>query len=286
MSAHFKWYPSSEESIVPWNARYSFPSQANKAEKTTPRISPKNGAEFGPGSTIRLEFPAQGYVNPLNTTLEFDVQISSPATPAASACRFQNNIQSIFSRGRLLYGSTPLEDLINMNTIVRLLTNWTATNVQGVMDQTSIAEGCGGYVLDSDSGGTFFGHVNARQKYIHSSADTLTGTASANFTDGLKIGPAGVQTTENGVAYITQRYQINLPFGLLTQDKLIPTKFMASALAIELTLETADRCMYQTSTLNSLGSVTSQVGTYGYRVLNVNLIPEVVQFDASYGTFF
>ena len=33
MSAHFKWYPSSEEVVVPWNARYSFPSQANKACK-------------------------------------------------------------------------------------------------------------------------------------------------------------------------------------------------------------------------------------------------------------
>ena len=114
MSAHFKWYPSSEESIVPWNARYSFPSQANKAEKTTPRIPPKNGATFASGSTIRLEFPAQGYVNPLNTTLEFDVTIVAPGTLSTSAIRFQNNIQSIFSRGRLLYGSTPIEELVNM----------------------------------------------------------------------------------------------------------------------------------------------------------------------------
>jgi len=27
MSTHFKWYPASEEVIVPFNARYSFPSQ-------------------------------------------------------------------------------------------------------------------------------------------------------------------------------------------------------------------------------------------------------------------
>lgn len=60
MSAHFKWYPSSEEVIVPWNARYAFPSQANKSVKTTPRIPPKNGAVFSPGQVIRLEFPAQG----------------------------------------------------------------------------------------------------------------------------------------------------------------------------------------------------------------------------------
>ena len=69
MASHFKWYPASAETIVPWNARYSFPSQANSATKLTPRIPPKNGTgSYAPGDTIRLEFPAQGYVNPLNTT--------------------------------------------------------------------------------------------------------------------------------------------------------------------------------------------------------------------------
>ena len=59
---------SIEEVVVPWNARYSFPSQANKSVKITPRIPPKNGANFLPGNVIRLEFPAQGFVNPINTT--------------------------------------------------------------------------------------------------------------------------------------------------------------------------------------------------------------------------
>lgn len=108
MSSHFKWYPASEEAIVPWNARYSFPSQSNKAEKLTPRIPPKNGSNFAPGQVIRVEFPAQGYVNPLNTTLEFDVTLI-PSSTAAQAVRIENNIQSIFSRVRLLYGATPIE---------------------------------------------------------------------------------------------------------------------------------------------------------------------------------
>lgn len=59
MASHFKWYPSSSEIVVPFNARYSFPSQANKAVKLLPRIPPKNGAIFNPGSSIRVEFPAQ-----------------------------------------------------------------------------------------------------------------------------------------------------------------------------------------------------------------------------------
>lgn len=81
----------------------------------TPRIPPKNGSVFQPGQVIRVEFPAQGYVNPLNTSFEFDVTLSTYSVTANEIVRFQNNIQSLFSRVRLLYGSTPLEDMINYN---------------------------------------------------------------------------------------------------------------------------------------------------------------------------
>ncbi len=61
---------------------------------------------------------------------------------------------------------------------------------------------------------------------------------------------------------------------------------MASALAIELTLEEAARCLYSTTTVDFLGSAPPYTGTAPtYSVGNVNLIPEVIQFDASYGIF-
>lgn len=93
MSTHFKWYPAEAEVVVPFNARYSFPSQANKAVKMTPRIPPKNQGTFSPGNVIRLELPAQGYINPGKTTLEFDVQIVYPLLDTNfSVVRFQNNV--------------------------------------------------------------------------------------------------------------------------------------------------------------------------------------------------
>jgi hypothetical protein len=144
MSSHFRWYPAESEVVVPWNARYSYPSQANKALKMTPRIPPKNQSTFSPGNVIRLEFPAQGYVNPSKTTLEFDVTlIYTPTDADFSAVRFQNGIQSCFSRVRLLYGATPLEDIPNYNAIVRALTEWTGSDPLGA-DQYSISEGIGG----------------------------------------------------------------------------------------------------------------------------------------------
>jgi hypothetical protein len=62
---------------------------------------------------MRLEFPAQGYVNPTHTTIEFDVTLTYAAGSTnindEFQVRFQNNIQSIFQRVRIMYGSTPLE---------------------------------------------------------------------------------------------------------------------------------------------------------------------------------
>jgi hypothetical protein len=238
MASHFKWYPSSEEVIVPWNARYQFPSQANKAVKMTPRIPPKSGATFTPGQVIRLEFPAQGYVNPLNTTLEFDVTLQSYGTPGSNVVRFQNNIQSIFSRVRLLYGATPLEDVINYNVIVRALTEWTGTNQTNTMDQCSIAEGIGG-IVQGYSRDTFAGLVNVRQAYIQGIDNTSATAASGGVAFGISkgsgsvpqglaaVGGAGGTYTvpgfapTSGTSYVTRRYQINFALGMFTQDKLV-----------------------------------------------------------------
>lgn len=253
MASHFKWYPAAEDVIVPWNARYSYPSLANKAQKMTPRLPPKNGAFFTPGSVIRLEFPAQGYVNPSNTTLEFDVVITSDGS-AYEQTRIQNNVQSLFSRVRLLYGATPIEDIINYNQIVRSLTEWTGTS-QYFIDQTSIAEGiANGY---------------NRSNIIQGSNAVASGDTP----------PVPVYTKVPN-SFIRRRYQVNLALGLFTQDKLIPTKFMASQLAIEITLENAVACLY------SPFNAEFAAGNPNYSISNVNLIPEILEFDSSYDEMF
>jgi len=204
-----------------------------------------------------------------------------------------------------LYGSTPLEDMINYNVIVRNLTEWTGTGQQGLMDQSTIAQGIGGVtfgVAPGYSGGiTYtapaFGYCNTRQFYIQGIDSTLS-TATSGTTTTLFSAASGIGNVPNGtnsigatpsggtatngsgtaaVGYCSRRYQVNFALGLFTQDKLIPTKFMASQLAIELTLETADAAMIVIQGTGSGANPTYAVG-------NVNLIPEILEFDASYGT--
>lgn len=313
MASHFRWYPAESEVIVPFNARYSFPSQANKAVKMTPRIPPKNGATFNPGSVIRLEFPAQGYVNPNNTTLSFDVTLIYGQILVGdknSTVRFQNNIQSIFSRVRLLYGATPIEDIIGYNQIVRSITEWTGASTENTICQTSIDNGIGGYVsgrsgcIGTDSSDVFTdptrqanlsGLIPVRQAYIQgvSTSNTQNSALTKLTPMGMGFGVVPNGTTSlavpiapgpgnNDAILVTdpvRRYQVQFALGLFNQPKLIPTKFMASQLAIEITLANPSECLY-----TGINAATANSPTY--QVTNVNLIPEILEFDASYDEMF
>jgi hypothetical protein len=74
---------------------------------------------------------------------------------------------------------------------------------------------------------------------------------------------------------------VQLALGMLTQEKLIPTKFMASQLAIEITLATPAECIYA-----AIDAVSFSATPPTYQVSNVNLIPEILEFDASYDESF
>lgn len=190
----------------------------------------------------------------------------------------------------MLYGSTPLEDIPNYNVIVRALTEWTGSDALGP-DQTSISDGIGG-ITPSTSGGVNLVTAgglqgtpqlcNVRQKFIQGLDSRGTG---ADVTTAPGFGSVPNGTTANstfasilGVNPI-RRYQVQLALGMLTQEKLIPTKFMASQLAIEITLAQPSECIYA-----GPGYLSTTAPTY--QVTNVNLIPEILEFDASYDESF
>lgn len=77
MSSTFKFHSNINE-IVPWNAQYTFPSQSTKVSKQVVKLVPKNGQSFTRGQIIRIEFPAENYLNPLNSVLQFDLTLTQP----------------------------------------------------------------------------------------------------------------------------------------------------------------------------------------------------------------
>ena len=216
---------------------------------------------------------------------------------------FQNNINSIFTRVRLLYGSTPIEDIISYNQIVRSITEWTGP-AEGSMDGCSIDQGIGSYSYGyggsggaTDVSGTITGHaidpwatgmLHTRKNFIHGYSVLTNGEAvNSGVQEGTGMGivpnvTEAVATTK--LQFIdgknpVRRYQVALALGLFQQEKLIPVKFMASQLAIELSLAPAADCLIDMS---------SDVSTLpaSYQISNVTLLPEILEFDASYDESF
>lgn len=177
--------------------------------------------------------------------------------------------------------------MINYNVIVRGLSEWSGTNQQGTMDQETIADGIGGVALGlGGTGGTQtsanMGYCNTRQKYIQGIDHTYLAVGTPFEGSGFGVVPnaytfSGAATT--GTYSCTRRYSVNFALGLFTQGKLIPTKFMASQLAIEISLENADACIFTQPGATPVSSSLAPTYTVG----NVNLIPEILEFDASYG---
>ncbi len=70
-------FHSAVNNVVPWQANYTFPSQATKVQKQTVKLPPKNGMTFVDSNVIRIEFPSDMYLNALNSLLLFDVVLTA-----------------------------------------------------------------------------------------------------------------------------------------------------------------------------------------------------------------
>ena len=196
-----------------------------------------------------------------------------------------------------------MEDIINYNVIVRNLTEWTAGNPSFTMDQGTITDGIGNNTI-SFSARNEFAVLNTRANNIQGCCFAVGATAELNDSVGKGLAgisgaaPAGVLATGTTPWYnasgvgptniplvtVTRRYQVQLALGLMTQEKLIPTKYMASQLAIELTLETVANCVVadylQSAGAPGFGYTPGLASQINYAVHNVNLIPEILEFDA------
>jgi hypothetical protein len=149
--------------------------------------------------------------------------------------------------------------------------------------------------------------VNVRQAYIHGvstySAANTAASAGSQTGAGFGVVPAGTQTlavaigagaTQNDLIVNTnpiKRYTVQFALGLFNQPKLIPTKFMASQLAIEITLANPSECMIATSatsatTTAGIAGLGTAITSTTYQLTNINLIPEILEFDASYDEMF
>jgi hypothetical protein len=264
MSSTFKFHSQVNET-VPWNAQYIFPTQATRVAKQTVKLPPKNGGNFGAGNIFRIEFPADNYLNVLNSVLSFDLT----TTGGAGATLQRSGGHSLIKRLRVMYGSLVLEDIQEYKTLVRIFTEAgvqrdymtsSGSILDGMYDTTAFTPSA-----TSDTSLATFGATGG----IDSTSSANLGTTTNRYL--LKGGSrVGVDLLAPG----TKNYCLNLMSGVLTTKKLIPLKWMASQLSIEITLATVNDAF-----------IASTAPT-GYTLTNINYIAEMLEFDSTYDTSF
>ena len=194
-------------STVPLSSEYVFPSQSTRCFKSTVKYLPKDNVTYYSSTTtgqlIKFNLPASGYLNPCETVLNFNVQVAGTFSASASTINLalQDNIQSIFRRCRILYGSLVLEDIQDYATLCRILTLCTAPP-RAHRTQIGMMDGVG------------------------------------RFGKRLNYHSITYNATQPNLSTV-RRYSCQLFTGLFMQRKLIPLKWMSSQLQIELELAPA-----------------------------------------------
>ena len=255
MASHFLFHTNVSE-VVPFNAKYQFPSQATRSQKQTVKIPPKNKVSgYNPGEIIRIEFPAQGYLDVAHSVLQFDLSLK--ATPNYMPM-LQGSAHSCIKRLRVLYGSLVLEDIQYYNILNRAVYDSTSKSYETTSGTCS------------DGSGTDAQRMGIWQ------------WLNQNQTGGA------FSTSANGQASL--RCTLNLQSGLLQNKKLLPLKWMSSQLAIELEVAIANDVFVSGGTTTTVTSSAITVITsdtaLSYTVDNINFIAELLEFDSSYDAAF
>lgn len=281
MASNLRYYPTQEDTIIPWNADYEFPSVANKAIKISPRIQPTSGAvDVYPNSVIKFTFPAQGFLDSRKTTISFDLYLkgfdqykdrNSLVANSSHYTYLQNNVSSIFKHAKLSYGSYDVENIQENGYLQRQLAEFSGYGGDD-NDHQSIAKGVGG-----TSNGLL------TRMLSHALIEDI------DVADGVRSKIRPCTQIINGSVYAVKRYQVELPFGLAQQGKLWPTKYMASQLTFELTLASAPEVIIANNNASVISAgglgitgASNVTGTPTYFLRNVFLLPELLEFDQSY----
>lgn len=250
MSSTFKFHSQVGET-TPWQANYSFPNQSTNVTKQTVKLQAKTGFDYQPGQTCRIEFPADNYLNVLNSVLLLDLDVGG------SSQLQRGGAHNLIKRLKINYGSLVLEDIQEYKTIVRILYE---TGVQ--QDYSSST----GTILDG-----MYEPVLVH-KGATSTVNTYTKSEATTTLADLALFPGTIASNAVGTK---RTFALNLMSGTLTAEKLIPLKWMASQMSIEITWASYKDAFVANTDANPTCTIS-----------NVQYLAEMVSFSDTYDAAF
>ncbi len=234
------------------------------------RIAPKYGGPYKAGNIIRLEIPSQDWLDPDLFSISFNAILKNAAGTGiqaygsqdgglpcngvqAASLRFDTPLQMIFSRIKLLQGSTVIEDILDYGTLYKML-SVTTVNKQYNDTMAGVFEGC--YDTCDQMQLT-----RAKQRHAWS-----TGAADAAATP---VAPIAVDREH----YFT--YNVRPLLGLLRAGKYLPLKWMGQ-LTIELYLEQPANCLVSSVAHVLEATDGGDLGNLALTTENAKVYPTVI----------
>lgn len=104
--------------VTPWNATYSFPSQATQSRKQIVKVIPTTGTTYNPDSgsnRVIFNFPSDGYWNPMNSAISFKLRFLDSSNTAESVVR-----ASVTQTGGTITASANLNAYVGKKCILHL----------------------------------------------------------------------------------------------------------------------------------------------------------------------
>lgn len=242
-------------------------------------------------------------------TIPADGGNRSTVQPVAECSLPRGGAHNYIKRLRIMYGSLVLEDIQEYKTLVRILMesgvnkNYqtssgsilegnSESSMRNANDPFSVA-GAGSIARNvaAETGATMISNNLATHHAVSSqqiggevwlgvdSTDAASGSLPISAASAKTITPVfkeiGVEVAGTLNKSVTRTFNIQLLSGLLTSKKLLPLKWMASQLAIEITWAPVVEAIVH-------NFVTPPTISFG----NLNLITELLEFDSSYDLAF
>lgn len=294
-------YNFSQNQIV----RFEFPADGYCNMLNTALSFDVNTAITGP--TVAVAAGTAGTSSPAITSLTQSISSTTALTPYCSLPRGGGH--NYFKRVRVLYGSLVLEDIQEYKTLTRMFTEMgvpkgyqatTGSILEGHSESAMRNVGAPFTPLISQNSATvnestmmtnaIVDNLQVQQTQVggpigwgpstraQASSTTVAApdaiaTNYAVFTDiGSDLSTSTATAVQNNV---TRSFTIQLLTGLTSLKKLLPLKWMASQLVIELTI--APGSEIYVSNLVTQPTITLQ---------NMNMVTELLEFDSSYDLAF
>lgn len=290
--------------VVPWQAQYTFPSQATKMHRQTVKLPPKQGGSFSGGQKIRIEFPSDGYLNAMNSVLSFDLTCaqSIDTSYAGGLIITQTGSSFTFTLADLAgIADRATEDAFNGRRIIFTsgelsgksikVIKHAAARVLSQVELGDLVPKPGTYDIRVVSGVSL--QKGGAHELIKSIKIMYGGLAWETIDDynvlsrillehgthpGYKTSVGAIMdgcTGDVADCVDTRRYNLNLLTGLMACKKLLPLKWMAAQFVLEVELASVADAF-----------IVPHGSTCSYSVTNVNYIAELYDFDSTYDTAF